>query len=113
MEGDNTANFARGKFYPLKPREGDETACFAKKPYPRSEMEGDKTANFAREILLIEQLKRVMTPLLDLSFLNPHGSKNLTTVKFFSSAPPQGWSLEPLAFRAYFNNGIFQKLLKK
>ena len=35
------------------------------------------------EILLIEQLKRVMTPLLDLSFLNPHGSKNLTTVKTF------------------------------
>ena len=46
-------------------------------------MEGDKTANFAREILLIEQLKRVMTPLLDLSFLNPHDSKNLTTVKTF------------------------------
>ena len=46
-------------------------------------MEGDKTANFAREILLIEQLKRVMTPLLDLSFLNPHDSKNLTTVTTF------------------------------
>ena len=69
--------------FTLPPREGDETACFAKKPYPRSEMEGDCTANFAREILLIEQLKRVMTPLLDLSFLNPHDSKNLTTVKTF------------------------------
>ncbi|MFZ9470608.1 MAG: hypothetical protein ACO26G_06150, partial [Rickettsiales bacterium] len=59
------AYFARGKFYPLKQVEGDDTANFARgKFYPLKPREGDETANFAREILLIEQLKIVMTPLI-------------------------------------------------
>jgi hypothetical protein len=38
-----------------------------------------------------------LKPLIILAFMTPHDSRNLTTVKFLESAPPQGGSYSPLA----------------
>jgi hypothetical protein len=35
------------------------------------------------------------------AFLTPHDSRNLTTVKFLESAPPQGGSYSPLMLQVF------------
>jgi hypothetical protein len=50
----------------------------------------------------LHNLKNVVA----VGFLTPHDSRNLTTVKFLESAPPQGGSYSPKAFLSlgYFFN---------